>query len=71
MNGAEFIKKVRKLSSRTSVSCAFDRKRGKGSHGTLHYGDRSTVVKDRTAEIGKGLLGAMCRQLGIKLNDLR
>jgi mRNA interferase HicA len=38
---------------------------GYRSHGRLYYGDRFTTLKDRRKEIGKGLLKAMCTQLGI------
>ncbi len=44
---------------------------GKGSHVTLYYGDRKTVVKDRRKDIGPGLLAAMARQLGLRPGDLR
>ena len=43
---------------------------GKGSHGTLYYGDHFTIVKDLKKEIKEGLLVEMCRQLGIKKADL-
>ncbi len=37
-------------------SYRFETKRGKGSHGTLYYGSRKTILKDRKKEIGQGLL---------------
>lgn len=43
---------------------------GRGSHGTLYLGDRFAVVKDLKKEIGPGLLSDMCRQLGIRKEDL-
>ncbi len=43
---------------------------GKGSHGTLYYGGRKTTVKDRSKEIGTGLLIAMLKQLGLKKSDI-
>ena len=43
---------------------------GKGSHSTLYYGDRFTIVKDLKKEIKEGLLLEMCRQLGVKKADL-
>ena len=43
---------------------------GKGSHGTLYYGNRLTTVKDLKKEIKEGLLVEMCRQLGIKKTSL-
>ena len=46
-----------------------DTKRGKGSHITVYYGARKTVVKDRRKEIPAGLLSAMIRQLGLDRSD--
>ena len=43
---------------------------GKGSHGRLYYGERFTTLKDRKKEIGRGLLKAMCSQLGISPDEL-
>lgn len=43
---------------------------GKGSHGRLYLGDRFTTLKDRKKELGKGLLKAMCAQLGMHPNEL-
>lgn len=49
----------------------FDETRGKGSHGTLYYGDRFTVAKDRRRECGLGLLNKMLSDLGLRRCDLR
>jgi mRNA interferase HicA len=48
----------------------FEAERGKGSHGTVRFGDRYTVMKDRRKEIRPGLLHAMLRQLGLTERDL-
>jgi len=53
------------------VPVRIDRKRGKGSHFVLHFGDRKTVVKDRRKEIGPGLLSAMLHPLGLTHRDVR
>jgi len=53
------------------VAVRFDQRHGKGSHGTLWYGGRKTVLKDRRKEIGKGLLHAMLKQLGLERSDVR
>ena len=53
------------------MSVRLDTERGKGSHGTLYYGSRLTVVKDRRKEIGAGLQSMMIRQLGLKPSDFR
>ena len=49
---------------------AFNENRGKGGHGTLSYGRRKTIVKDRRKEVGAGLLAKMLRDLGLTLDDL-
>ncbi|MDD9998080.1 MAG: type II toxin-antitoxin system HicA family toxin [Rhodospirillaceae bacterium] len=71
MTGSEFIKRVRKIGRERGVSVRFDTERGKGSHGTLYYGSRLTVVKDRRKEIGTGLQSLMIRQLGLMPSDFR
>jgi hypothetical protein len=69
MNGKEFEKRVRRLGRHTGMAVRFET-HGKGSHGRLYYGDRFTTLKDRRKEIGKGLLKAMCTQLGIRPDEL-
>ena len=44
--------------------------RGVGSHGTVYVGDRFTVVKDLKKELGPGLLADMCKQLGVRKEEL-
>ena len=70
MKGAEFLRRVQNLARRNRVHCAFVPAKGKGSHGTLYYGSEFTVVKDRTKEIGPGLLRSMCRDLKINPREL-
>ena len=70
MNGRDFMARVKKLARTNQIAVRFDRTRGKGSHGTLHYGDRHTVVKDRRKRPKPGTLHGMCKQLGIDPNDL-
>ena len=70
VTGAELLRKVRRLGKRDNVSVEFFPRPGKGSHGTLFYGSNRTVLKDLKKEIPKGLLSAMCRQLGIDPADL-
>jgi len=68
MNGAEFIRRVRKQGRKAGVDVRVDPTRGKGGHQTLYYGDRHTVVP--TGEIKKGLLHALCRDLGLRPTDI-
>ena len=70
MNGSEFIARVRKLARGNGIAVRFDRTGGKGSQGTLYYGDRHAVVKDRGKPLKTGTFRGMCKQLGIDPNDL-
>ena len=70
MNGREFITRVRRLARKNGIAVRFDRSRGKGSHGTLYFGDRHTVVKDRRKPLKTGTLRGICRQLDIDPDDL-
>lgn len=70
MKGAEFVRRVRKLGKRLGVSVEVDLERGKGSHGTLYFGSRFTVIRDLKDELRTGTLHAMLKQLGLRLEDL-
>jgi mRNA interferase HicA len=70
MKGGEFVRKAKALARRSGLVCRWSPERGAGSHGTLYFGDRITVVKDRKKELGTGLLADMCKQLGIRREDL-
>ncbi|MCY3980657.1 MAG: type II toxin-antitoxin system HicA family toxin [Alphaproteobacteria bacterium] len=61
---------MRRLARKNGIAVRFDRSRGKGSHGTLYFGDRHTVVKDRRKPLKTGTLRGICRQLGIDPDDL-
>jgi len=69
MTGNEFENRVKRLGRKTGQPVQFVR-HGKGSHGRLYYGNRFATLKDRKKEIRKGLLKAMCSQLGINPDDL-
>jgi mRNA interferase HicA len=71
MTAGEFIRRIQALGAARGVSVRFDKTRGKGSHGTLYYGGRFTVVKDRRKECGPGLLAKMLADLGLSRRDLR
>jgi mRNA interferase HicA len=70
MKGAEFVRRVRRLGRKSGVAVTFDRERGKGSHGTLYYGHRFTVVRNLKDELKKGTLHAMLKQLGLTMDRL-
>ena len=70
VKGAEFVRRVRKLGRRTGTSVEIHPERGKGSHGTLYFGSRFTVVRNLKDELKTGTLHAMLKQLGLRLEDL-
>ena len=53
------------------IAVRIGHKRGKGSHSTLYFGERKTILKDRRKEISPGLLSRMIRQLGLERDDFR
>lgn len=65
MNGRQFIENVRRIGRHNGVVVTVEENRGKGSHVTLWYGARYTVVKDRRKDIGTGLFRAMCEQIDL------
>jgi mRNA interferase HicA len=70
VKGSEFIRKIMVIAKARGVSARMDQKRGKGSHVTLYMGHRLTIVRNRKDELKTGTLHAMCRQLGIRPEDL-
>jgi mRNA interferase HicA len=70
MKGAELVRRLRKLGRQREVTVAFIPERGKGSHGTLYFGERLTVIRNLKDEIKTGTLHAMLKQLGLTLQDL-
>ena len=71
MRGSEFVRTIRRLARKRGVTAEFIPERGKGSHGTLYFGARFTVVRDLKDEIKTGTLHAMLKQLGLTLQDLK
>jgi len=70
MKGAELVRRLRKLGRQREVTVEFIPERGKGSHGTLYFGERLTVIRNLKDEIKTGTLHAMLKQLGLTLQDL-
>ena len=66
MKGSEFIKKLKKLGDCNGVEVKYIRRCGKGSHGTLFYGERYTIIPNHKNELKKGTLQAIIKQLGLK-----
>ena len=65
MKGNEFIKRVRKLAKERGLFFQQDAARGKGSHVTLYFGDKLTIVRNPKDELKTGTYHAMLKQLGI------
>lgn len=68
MKPAEFLRRLRRLGRDRGTSAAFHPDQGKGSHGTVYFGARRTILKGH-GEIGKGLLAKMLKDLDIDRKD--
>jgi mRNA interferase HicA len=71
MRGNELIRKVSALAKERGVAVRLDRKRGKGSHQTLYFGGRKTIVRNPQDDLKTGTYHAMLKQLGIDEKDLK
>jgi mRNA interferase HicA len=71
MKGSELLRRVRDLGHQRGVSVQIVSERGKGSHGTLHYGERHTVIPDLKKELKTDTLHAMLKQPGLTMTDLK
>lgn len=71
LRGHEFVDRLRRIGKARGVDIFVNPEQGKGSHVTLYYGGRFTILKDPRKEIGPGLLSAMIRQLGLTRQDFR
>ena len=69
MTGNEFIRRVKKVGRERGVAVQFVARRGKGSHGTLFYGSRFTIVRTPKDELKTGTFHAMLTQLGLSNED--
>jgi len=70
VTGKEFIRRVRALGKTRGLDVRVDKKRGKGSHQTLYYGGRKTIVRNPKDELKTGTFNAMLNQLGIGRHEL-
>ncbi len=70
MKGSEFIRKIRKLGRKNKIPVKFVKRRGKGSHGTLFYGERFTIVRNPKDELKTKTMHAMLDQLGLVLDNI-
>ena len=70
MKGSEFIKRVKKLAKAESLPFEVSRERGKGSHITLCYGNRYTILRNPKDELKTGTYHAMLKQLEIDKSEI-
>ncbi len=52
VKGSEFLRKVKVIARRNEIPYRWVPERGSGSHGTLYFGGRFTVVKDLKKQPG-------------------
>ena len=71
MKGSEFVKKLKVLGRKQKMSVRIEKRRGKGSHSTLFYGNRFTIIRSLKDELKTGTFKAMLKQLGISEKELR
>jgi mRNA interferase HicA len=45
MTGNEFLRRITRLGRARGIAVRYDRRHGKGSHRTLHYGSYKTILK--------------------------
>jgi len=69
MKGSEFIRKLKLLGHERNILVRIEQRRGKGSHSTLFYGKRFTIIRNLKDELKTGTYLAMLKQLGIKKDD--
>lgn len=71
MKGSEFLRKIKKLGKEKRIEVALIQRRGKGSHSTLLFGQRFTIIRNLKDELKTGTYNAMLKQLGINEDELR
>ena len=70
MKGSEFIKQVKKLAKTKGLPFEVRKERGKGSHITLYYADRYTILRNPKDELKTVTYHAMLKQLGIDKSEI-
>ena len=67
MDGTACFRRAKRYARNAGLEFRFERSEGKGSHGRLYLGGKATFVK--RSEIGRGLLAAMPKELGIRKEE--
>ena len=65
VNGRQFIANIRQIGRITGTPVTWLPWRGKGSHGTLYFGDSGTLVQDLKKDLRTGIFHKMCRDLDL------
>ena len=63
MKRRQFLKEIKTKAENAGKTYSFDAKRGKGSHGQVKVGSKTTFVPDH--ELGVGIQAAILKQLGL------
>ena len=73
VNADELIRKIRKTGRRNGITVAIVRSEPSGGHAMIYYGERKAPVPmhGSAKELGKGLVAAILKRLGLRLTDLR
>ncbi len=66
MDYPELLKKLKEKAKQEGVTFSIDSKRGKGSHATVFYNGRPSIVKLR-GNVPIGTLCQVLKQLGVRL----
>ena len=51
MKGSELLRKIKKLAKEKGIKVELIQRRGKGSHSTLMYGQRFTIIRNLKDEL--------------------
>jgi len=70
MKGNEFIRKIKKIGHKNKINVQIEKRRGKGSHQTLLYGNKFTIIRNPKDELKTGTLQAMLGQLNLTMDDI-
>lgn len=66
VKGSEPIHRLREYARQRELGFRVERNRGKGSHQTVHVGDRRSVMPDPRKELKPGTLAQVLRNLGVE-----
>jgi hypothetical protein len=64
----QFLSRLSRYCRKNSLDFEFDAGRGKGSHGRIRVGDRTTIVK--SGELSPLYIGLVLKQLGLSKDAL-